>query len=61
MTQRHSTKTRWARRILRRGLNIQDEKTREAINEHLRQGQELKKKIDHMDAKDGTGTDTDVR
>lgn len=61
MTQRHSTKTRWAKRIMRRGLNIQDEETREALNEQLRQGQELKKKIEKMDAKDGSDSDTDAR
>ncbi|GMH32317.1 hypothetical protein BSKO_00151 [Bryopsis sp. KO-2023] len=60
MTQRHSTKTRWAKRIMRRGLNIQDEDTKEAVLEQLRQGQELKKKIERMDAKDGTGSDTDA-
>lgn len=61
MTQRHSTKTRWAKRIMRRGLNIQDEETREALNEQLRQGQELKKKIEKIDAKDGSDSDTDAR
>lgn len=60
MTQRHSTKTRWARRIMRKGLDAQDEMTKEALVDHLRQAQELKKKMERMDAKDGTDSDTDA-
>lgn len=45
LTQKHSTMNRFARRIMRRGWGVADEQTREALEEQLRQKQELKQNV----------------
>ena len=45
LTQKHSTMNRFARRIMRRGWGVADEETRQALEEQLRQNQELKQKM----------------
>lgn len=60
LTQKHSTMSRWAKRVLQRGLSVADEPTRHALAEQLREAQELKKKVERMDSS-GSNTDTDRR
>ncbi|KAL2345425.1 hypothetical protein Fmac_006710 [Flemingia macrophylla] len=49
MTLKHKNKNRWAKRILQRGLNSQDEGTRAAIAEQLQRHAELTRKMHTMD------------
>jgi U3 small nucleolar RNA-associated protein 14 len=37
--------SKWARRALKRGINVMDEGTKDAIAEQLRVGQELRQKV----------------
>lgn len=48
MTQKHKNSSKWAKRILRRGLEIQDEGTRAAISEQLHQHALLTRKMNSM-------------
>ncbi|KAI8574762.1 hypothetical protein RHMOL_Rhmol01G0378900 [Rhododendron molle] len=48
MTQKHKNNSKWAKRILRRGLDIQDEGTRAAISEQLHQHALLTRKMNSM-------------
>ncbi|MED6155205.1 hypothetical protein PIB30_003400 [Stylosanthes scabra] len=48
MTLRHKNQNRWAKRILTRGLNSQDEGTRAAIAEQLQRHSELTRKMHSM-------------
>ena len=50
LTQKHSTMNRFARRIMRRGWGVADEQTKQALEEQLRQSQELKQKIKSTEA-----------
>eukprot|EP00210_Caulerpa_lentillifera_P001681 g1616.t1 len=45
LTQKHSTMNKFARRIMRRGWPAADEQTKQALEEQLRQNQELKQKL----------------
>lgn len=45
MTLKHKNSSRWAKRILSRGLNAQDEGTRAAIAEQLHQHANLTRKM----------------
>ncbi|PIN11413.1 hypothetical protein CDL12_15982 [Handroanthus impetiginosus] len=45
MTLKHKNSSRWAKRILQRGLHIQEEATREAFGEQLHQHAALTRKI----------------
>lgn len=55
MTQKHKNSSKWAKRILRRGLDIQDEGTRAAISEQLHQHALLTRKMNSM--KENTSSD----
>ena len=58
MTLRHKNKNRWARRILDRGLNAQDEGTRAAIAEQLQRHAQLTRKMHSM--KDDSSSSDDI-
>lgn len=57
MTLKHKNQNRWAKRILARGLNNQDEGTRAAIADQLRRHTELTRKMNSM--KDGSSSSSD--
>ena len=42
---KHKNTSKWARRALKRGINVMDDGTRDAIAEQLRLGQELRQKV----------------
>ncbi len=42
---KHKNTSKWARRALKRGVNVMDEGMRGAIAEQLRLGQELRQKV----------------
>ncbi|CAI0450113.1 unnamed protein product [Linum tenue] len=48
LTLRHKNKSKWAKRVLERGLNAQDEGTRAAITEQLSQHARLTRKMNSM-------------
>lgn len=48
MTLKHKNSSKWAKRILKRGLNTQDEGTRAAIAEQLNQHAILTRKMNSM-------------
>ncbi|KAK6129619.1 hypothetical protein DH2020_036629 [Rehmannia glutinosa] len=48
MTLKHKNSSRWAKRILQRGLDAQDEATREAFGEQLNQHAALTRKINSV-------------
>lgn len=45
MTLKHKNSSKWAKRILKRGLSVQDEGTRAAIDEQLQQHALLTRKM----------------
>ncbi|KAA8539257.1 hypothetical protein F0562_025949 [Nyssa sinensis] len=55
MTLKHKNSSKWAKRILKRGLNVQDEGTRGAISEQLHQHALLTRKMNSM--KDSSSSD----
>lgn len=55
MTLKHKNSSKWAKRILHRGLNVQDEATREAFSEQLNQHAALTRKINSV--KEGSDSD----
>ena len=55
MTLKHKNSSRWAKRILKRGLDAQDEGTRAAITEQLQQHALLTRKMKSM--KDSSSSD----
>jgi U3 small nucleolar RNA-associated protein 14 len=55
MTQKHRNSSKWAKRILKRGLDIQDEGTRAAISDQLNQHALLTRKMNSM--KESTSSD----
>ncbi|KAF3331944.1 U3 small nucleolar RNA-associated protein 14 [Carex littledalei] len=48
LTLKHKNSSKWAKRILKRGLDIQDDATRAAISEQLQKHEELKRKMKSM-------------
>ena len=58
MTLRHKNQNRWAKRILERGLNSQDEGTRAAIAEQLQRHAELTRKMHSMKDSSSSSDDT---
>ena len=42
---KHKNTSKWARRALKRGINVMDQGTKDAIAEQLRLGQELRQKV----------------
>ncbi|KAK9812342.1 hypothetical protein WJX73_003829 [Symbiochloris irregularis] len=59
LTLRHKNSSRWARRALKRGVNVMDEGTREALDEQLRIGQELRRKVERVEEPGSSGDDSD--
>ncbi|KAG6471777.1 U3 small nucleolar RNA-associated protein 14-like [Zingiber officinale] len=63
MTLKHKNRSKWAQRILKRGLDIQDEGTRSAITEQLHQHALLTRKMnsieDNSDDDDNSTDDND--
>ncbi|KAM0947653.1 putative small-subunit processome, Utp14 protein [Dioscorea sansibarensis] len=57
MTLKHKNSSKWAKRILKRGLDVQDEGTRAAISEQLNQHALLTRKMNSM--KDSSSSDVD--
>ncbi|KAK4796520.1 hypothetical protein SAY86_028846 [Trapa natans] len=55
LTLKHKNNSKWAKRILKRGLDAQDEGTRAAISEQLQQHETLTRKINSM--KDASSSD----
>ena len=55
MTLKHKNSSKWAKRILKRGLDVQDEGTRAAIAEQLHQHALLTRKMKSM--KDNSSSD----
>lgn len=72
LTLKHKNSSKWAKRILKRGLNAQDEGTRVAIAEQLQQHAMLTRKMNSMkensssddssddDDEDSAGSDRDA-
>ncbi|RDY08806.1 hypothetical protein CR513_06926, partial [Mucuna pruriens] len=58
MTLKHKNQNRWAKRILQRGLNSQDEGTRAAIAEQLQRHAELTRKMHSMKGSSSSSEDT---
>ncbi|KAJ4747775.1 U3 small nucleolar RNA-associated protein 14 [Rhynchospora pubera] len=48
LTLKHKNSSKWAKRILKRGLDVQDDATRAAIAEQLQKHEELKRKMNSM-------------
>lgn len=55
MTLKHKNSSRWAKRILRRGLDVQDDATKAALSEQLNQHNALTRKMNSM--KEGSSSD----
>ncbi|CAA6669107.1 unnamed protein product [Spirodela intermedia] len=55
MTLKHKNSSKWAKRILKRGLNAQDEGTKAALTEQLHQHSLLTRKMDSV--KDGSSSE----
>ena len=59
ITQKHKNSSRWARRILKRGLDKADEKTKAALASQLRIGEDLRRKMVHGGASSCSSSDDD--
>ncbi|XP_060201745.1 uncharacterized protein LOC132630187 isoform X2 [Lycium barbarum] len=57
LTLKHKNSSKWAKRILKRGLDLQDEGTRVAIHEQLNQHALLSRKANNM--KDSSGSSSE--
>eukprot|EP00877_Chromochloris_zofingiensis_P011898 jgi/Chrzof1/6962/Cz02g05190.t1 len=57
LTLKHKNTSRWARRALKRGVDVMDEGTKAAIAEQLSLGQQLKRKIEGV--RSGSEEDSD--
>lgn len=57
MTLKHRNSSKWARRIIKRGLSLQDDGTRAAISEQLHEHELLKRKMNSM--KEGSSSSDD--
>lgn len=64
MTLKHKNTSKWATRILQRGLQVQDEGTRAAISEQLHQHALLTRKMnsmkDNSSSSDGSSDEDDI-
>ncbi|KAK6937365.1 hypothetical protein RJ641_030873 [Dillenia turbinata] len=58
MTLKHKNTSKWAKRILKRGLNAQDEGTRAAITEQLHEHARLTRKMNSMKDSSSSSDDT---
>ena len=45
LTLKHRNSSKWARRALKRGMDVTDEGTKAAVAEQLRLGEELRRKV----------------
>lgn len=45
LTLKHKNTSKWAKRALKRGINVRDDATKEALEEQLRLGQQLRQKV----------------
>lgn len=45
LTLKHKNTSKWAKRALRRGINVMDEATKDAMQEQLRLGMQLRQKV----------------
>ena len=59
LTLKHKNSSKWAKRILQRGLNIQDDGTRAAIAEQLNQHALLTRKMNSMMGSSDESSDED--
>ncbi|KAM7521464.1 hypothetical protein LguiA_011366 [Lonicera macranthoides] len=57
LTLKHRNSSKWARRIIKRGLSLQDDGTRAAISEQLHEHELLKRKMNSM--KEGSSSSDD--
>ncbi|KAK9806336.1 hypothetical protein WJX72_010623 [[Myrmecia] bisecta] len=57
LTLKHKNTSKWARRALKRGIDVMDEGTKAAVTEQLRLGEELRRKVDKAD--DGSESDSE--
>lgn len=59
LTLKHRNTSRWARRVLKRGLSLATEGQQDALQDQLRLGQALRAKAASMhDEKDGSDSDS---
>lgn len=58
MTLKHKNSSKWAKRILKRGLDAQDEGTRAAISEQLHQHALLTRKMNSMKESSSSSDDS---
>ncbi|VFQ78061.1 unnamed protein product [Cuscuta campestris] len=58
MTLKHKNKSKWAKRIIKRGLSVQDEGTRAAVTEQLNQHAVLTRKMNSMNEGSSTSDDS---
>lgn len=56
---KHKNSSKWAKRILQRGLNVQDDGTRAAISEQLHQHALLTRKMNSMNDSSDESSDED--
>lgn len=48
LTLKHRNSSKWARRALKRGVDVMDEGTKAAVAEQLRLGEELRRKVTQL-------------
>ncbi|CAH9146993.1 unnamed protein product [Cuscuta epithymum] len=58
MTLKHKNKSKWAKRIIKRGLSVQDEGTRAALTDQLNQHAALTRKMNSMNEGSSTSDDS---
>lgn len=56
---KHKNSSKWAKRILKRGLDVQDEGTRAAISEQLQEHARLTRKMNSMKESSDESSDED--
>lgn len=61
ITLKHKNTSRWARRALKRGINLADEGTKDALYEQMRLGRELREKATTMRDDAASSGDSDAR
>lgn len=59
MTLKHKNNSKWARRILERGLDAQDDATKAAFSEQLSQHAALTRKINSINKSSGSDNSSD--
>lgn len=61
ITLKHKNTSRWARRALKRGVNLADEGTKDALYEQMRLGREIREKAATMRDDVGSSGESDAR